>query len=154
MALDEGERKAVDVRESMDSALGILGNAMSEDVRVVRNYSESLPPVVCHPSKLNQALFSVLQNSVQAIETQGVIEVSVSADGGRVEVKIVDDGKGIPEAMLPQLFEISLSQKGDRVGMRLGLPLSKRNVDEMGGELILESTVGKGTTVRIVLPAA
>ena len=88
-----------------------------------------------------------------AIEQQGVIQVIVRADRGRVEVVITDDGRGIPDALRPQLFEIALSRKGTRVGMRLGLPMAKRNVEEIGGELLLDSTEGKGTTVRILLPA-
>ena len=153
VALDEAEQKPLDVRVGVDSALGLLGESIGQRIRVERSYQDPLPDVLCHPAKLNQAFLSVLQNSAQAIEQQGVIQVSVRTHEDRVEIAITDNGRGIPDHLQPQLFEIALRQKGMRVGMRLGLPLTKRNVEEIGGELILDSTEGEGTTVRILLPA-
>jgi two-component system NtrC family sensor kinase len=154
VALDEAERKLFDVRETIDAVLAVLAPSIREGIEVVRSYPESLSSVMGSPAKLNHALLSVLQNSVQAIEVRGEIRITVHDSEDAVEVELADNGRGIPEQMVSEIFEISLTQKKGRVGMRLGLPMSKRSIEEMGGRLTLESVEGQGTTVRVTLPAA
>ena len=77
MALDEAERKLFDLREGIDVALGLLGASLGDRIRVVREYPEALPAVLCSPAKLNRAFLSILQNAVQAIEGNGEIRVTV-----------------------------------------------------------------------------
>ncbi len=84
----------------------------------------------------------------------GVIRVTVGEFNGRIEIELADDGKGIPAIMMPEIFQLGLTRKAGRVGMRLGLPTSKRSIEEMGGQLALESIEREGTTVRMTLPVA
>ena len=154
VGLDEAERKLVDVRRSIDMALGFLGSALGDRLRVIRTYPESLSSVMAHPAKLNQVFLSLLENAAEAVGEQGEIRIRVKEGANAVEVELSDNGRGIPESMLTTLFEFGWTRKGERVGMRLGLPLSKRNTEENGGRITLTSTVGVGTTVRVVLPAA
>ena len=65
-----------------------------------------------------------------------------------------DDGHGIPNEELPSIFEFGFDKRGDRVSMRVGLPRSKQTIDELGGTIEIESTVGAGTSVVVRLPAA
>jgi signal transduction histidine kinase len=154
VALDEADQKLFDVRVSIDGVLAILAPSIDDRIEIVRRYPQSVRPVMGSPAKLNRALMSVVQNSVQAIEIRGVIQINVyeSADG--VEVEVADNGKGIPEANVADIFEIGLTRRKGRVGMRLGLPMSKRSLEEMGGRLTLQSVEGGGTTVRMTLPAS
>ena len=71
-----------------------------------------------------------------------------------IVIELVDDGKGIPASMMPEIFQLGLTRKEGRIGLRLGLPISKRTIEEMGGELVVESIEGKGTTVRMTLPVS
>ncbi|MGH9460683.1 MAG: ATP-binding protein, partial [Vicinamibacteria bacterium] len=73
---------------------------------------------------------------------------------GRIEIDVVDDGKGIPLSKMSEIFELGLTHKEGRVGLRLGLPMSKRCIEELGGQLAVESVEGQGTTVRMRLPLA
>ncbi|HXV64852.1 MAG TPA: HAMP domain-containing sensor histidine kinase [Vicinamibacteria bacterium] len=152
--LDEAERKTMDVREALDVTLALLGPSIEQRIEVRRNYPRSLPHVLCFPAKLNRTFLAVLQNAVQGIEGRGVIRVAVRELVGEIEIELADDGKGIPKTLLPEIFELGLTRKGNRVGLRLGLPLSKRSVEEIGGRLHLESTEGMGTTVLITLPVS
>jgi signal transduction histidine kinase len=154
VGLDEAERKPLDVRKGIDGALSLLGPSVQGRIDVIRDYAETLPEVVCRPAKLNRAFLSVLQNAVQAIEGRGVLRVSVRALDGRIEIDVVDDGKGIPASKMPEIFELGLTRKAGRVGLRLGLPMSKRCIEELGGQLAVESVEGVGTTVRMTLPVA
>ena len=56
---------------------------------------------------------------------------------GRIEIGLADDGKGIPATMMPEIFQLGLTRKAGRIGLRLGLPMSKRSIEEMGGQLTL-----------------
>ena len=154
VGLDEAERKLFDVREGIDGALALLGPSLDDRIEVVRDYAETLPEVLCFPAKLNRAFLCVLQNAVQAIEDRGVIRVTVRELDGQIEIELADDGKGIPAIMMPEIFQLGLTRKAGRVGLRLGLPMSKRSIEEMGGQLALESIEREGTTVRMTLPVA
>jgi signal transduction histidine kinase len=59
---------------------------------------------------------------------------------------------GIPEDRLHEVFDFGFTQKNGRVGLRLGLPMSKLTVDELGGEISIQSVPGQGTSVHLRLP--
>ena len=152
VGLDEAERKPYDVRKSMDIALRLLEYSLGDRVEVKRNYPATLHPVLCYPARLNRVFLNLLQNSIQAIEGTGVIRVSVSEGDEGIEVEITDTGSGISPDRLAEVFKFELAPKGQRVGMRMGLPVSKRSIEEIGGSLSLESRQEEGTTVRVKLP--
>ena len=152
VGLDEAERKPYDVRRSMDIALRLLEHSLGDRVEVKRNYPETLHPVLCYPARLNRVFLNLLQNSIQAIDGTGVIRVSVSEGADGIEVEIADTGSGISPHRMREVFKFELASKGKRVGMRMGLPVSKRSIEEIGGSLSLESREGEGTTARVRLP--
>lgn len=152
-SLDEAEQKPVNVRESLDASIALLGDAMGDRIQVDRRYDEDLPEVRCFPARLNQVLLSVLQNAVHAMDGRGTIRVTATRRPASVALEITDTGRGIPASQLPHLFDVGFTQRAGRVGMQLGLPMSKRHIDEIGGRIDIESTEGDGTTVRIELPS-
>ncbi len=99
-------------------------------------------------------LLSILQNLVlnakEAMEGKGVLKVSVYAEDGSVILKFEDNGPGIPVELLSKIFEPGFSTKPHGTG--LGLTIVKRVVDLYGGQISVDSIVGKGTTVTIMLP--
>ena len=149
--LDQAEFQRLDVHEGLDSAITLLEHRFRDRISVVRN-SGQLPLVYGYPSELNQVYMNVLLNAHQAIEGEGTIEVRTRNEDGRVLVEIEDDGRGIPAHRLRSVFDPSLSLKGARVGLGLGLPLSFNIMRRHGGDLKLTSEPGKGTVVTVVLP--
>jgi two-component system NtrC family sensor kinase len=153
--LDEGERRPLDVREGIDSALTLLSPLFGPSIDVQRSYPDSPPVVVCHPARLNQVFLNLIENAANAIgsDSQGEVRIGVSNGNGRVEIEVADNGRGIEPDRLQSLLEFGFTNKDGRVRMRLGLPGNRRTVEELGGELTIHSQPGRGTTVRIALPA-
>jgi signal transduction histidine kinase len=113
---------------------------------------------------LRQVLSNILQNAVRHTEDRGHVRVDVctpgegSVDPDMIEIVITDDGAGIPRDALPRIFErffrVDASRRRADGGTGLGLSIVKHLVDRMAGNVTAESELGKGTTIRITLPAA
>ena len=150
--LDEAEMKRVDLREGIDNTLTLIHHDLKNRIEVVKAYAD-VPPIVCYPSRLNQVFLNILVNASQAIEGEGRIAIRTFSDGNRVSVAIQDTGHGIPQEDLLQIFDPGFTTKGVGVGTGLGLSICYQIVQDHGGEIRVESTVGEGTTFTIVLPA-
>src|SRR5262249_44547147 len=102
--------------------------------------------------ELKEVLLNVLENARLADAT--TVRVTVAEQNGasapaRVGITVRDDGRGIPADVLPRIFEPHFSTRTS--GSGLGLAISRQLVDGWGGELVVESSEGKGTTVTIAL---
>lgn len=105
---------------------------------------------------LNRALFSwvienLIRNAVDAMEGDGSLNITMTADGGQVHVDVSDSGKGIPQSQHRTVFQPGFTTK--KRGWGLGLSLSKRIIEQYhGGRIFVkQSAPGKGTTFRISL---
>ena len=152
VALDEAEFRAYDVREGIDSAVTLLSPTCGDGVRITKRYPEQAPRVDCNPARLNQVFVNLLQNAADALAGEGSIDIQVARRHGEVTIEFSDDGPGIPVDRLGELFEFGFTQKAGRIGLRLGLPSSKRLLQDMGGQISIDSQPGHGTQVRVVIP--
>jgi len=108
---------------------------------------------VGHHDRLEHVLSHVVQNAIDAIDADGHIRVSLEHDGANAVVEVVDDGIGMSPAFVQQrLFKPFQTTK--ETGMGIGVYESHQYVTSLGGQMIVESTPGAGTRVRIVLPRA
>jgi two-component system nitrogen regulation sensor histidine kinase NtrY len=107
-------------------------------------------PVVADKEELRRVFINVLRNSVQAIVGEGKINVTTRLNDGEISIVIADTGRGIPDEIKGRLFEPNFSTKSE--GMGLGLAISKQTITDLKGRIEIESTVGKGTQVRITIP--
>lgn len=149
---------AVDVQKVLESSLRMAWNEIRHRARLIKDYG-SVPLVEGSESRLGQVFLNLIVNAAQAIaegNAQGnAIRIVTSVDQtGRIVVAITDTGKGIAAQDLKHLFRPFYTTKGPGVGTGLGLAISHRIVTGLGGEIQVESEVGKGTTFRVVLPAA
>jgi signal transduction histidine kinase len=152
--LDEAERKPADLHEGLDSTLTLVAHLLRERISVVRDYG-SLPQVDCYPNQLNQVFLNILVNAAQAIEGKGEIRLCTRLLPGAVEqacVEISDSGAGIPPEILKRIFDPGFTTKGVGVGTGLGLAICYRIVANHKGRIEVDSSPGKGTTFRILLP--
>jgi signal transduction histidine kinase len=103
---------------------------------------------------LEQLFLNLLQNAAQALDTGGraSLNVELADEGDTVVVSIGDDGPGMTDEVLDQIFEPLFSTRPDGTG--LGLTIARRIATAHGGELTLESAPGSGTVVRVSLPLA
>jgi signal transduction histidine kinase len=88
-------------------------------------------------------------NAIQAMPDGGSLNVSLRPNNSRLEIEFADTGVGIAPEALEQIFEPYYSTKDTGIG--LGLPLTKKIVEEHGGQIEVESAPGKGTTFRVTL---
>jgi signal transduction histidine kinase len=120
-------------------------------VRVERTFAPTLPPVFGDAVQLHGVVWNVVDNAISAMDGRGTLRVSAAAADPFVELAVEDTGRGIPEEVRAQLFKPFFSTKPGGTG--LGLSIVKRIVTRHGGEVKVQSEVGRGTRVTISLPA-
>ncbi|HSW04477.1 ATP-binding protein [Aquabacterium sp.] len=143
-----------DLHKGIDSTLNIVNNEIKYKAEVVKAYGV-LPEVECLPSELNQVFMNLLVNAAHAVSKErGTITIrsGLSADGSQVWVDIEDDGCGIPKENLSRVFDPFFTTKPVGKGTGLGLSLSYGIVKKHGGQLDVDSEVGRGTRFRVSLP--
>lgn len=154
--LDEAEFKEADLNAALQSTLEILGHEIKKNAIALRTHFGELPPVLCHPGKVNQVFLNVVMNAIQASEPGGAIDVSTRRDatmsGGGVAIEVKDNGCGIKPEHLPHIFDPFFTTKPVGQGTGLGLSVSYGIIRDHGGAIEVESEVGRGTLFRIRLP--
>ena len=148
--LDRAQRQPVDLAACVGDAARLVEPRASEGVTL----SVNVPPglvVDGDAARLSQAFTTVLRNAAEAIDGTGAVRVSASADGESVIVSVRDDGRGMAENQVAELFRIEFAS-GQRVRARFGLAACQSVIHGHGGEIEVESRVGAGTEVRIRLP--
>ncbi len=146
-----------DVKRALETSLNMAMPQLKHRAKVVRDVRE-LPSVRGNESRLGQVFLNLLLNAAQAISEgaagENTIEVRAWTELGGVVVEVRDTGEGIPPENLERIFDPFFSTKPVGVGTGLGLAISHGIITAMQGELMVESTVGKGTCFRVRLPAA
>ncbi|HEY7954719.1 MAG TPA: ATP-binding protein [Polyangia bacterium] len=151
--LDEAEVQAVDLHEGLESTLVLIAHLLKGGIRLERRYGE-LPRVECHSNQVNQVFMNLLVNACQAMGDKGTITLTTRAmnRGEEVEVTIADTGAGIPRDRLERIFDPGFTTKGAPLGTGLGLSIVFQIVEGHGGEIRVESEVGRGTAFTLRLP--
>jgi PAS domain S-box-containing protein len=169
--LDEAAMKDVDIHEGIESTLLILQNKIKAtsdrpEIEIRRQYS-SLPEVYCYAGQLNQVFMNLLANAIDALDEvcvkqhragitgyQPCITIATNLlENNKVEVKIQDNGTGIPASIKSRLFDPFFTTKSVGQGTGLGLSISYQIiVDKHKGQIICDSAIDQGTTFTITLP--
>ncbi|MDB4942645.1 MAG: Sensory box histidine kinase/response regulator [Labilithrix sp.] len=154
---DEETVNAADVRQIIDSSLRMAAVTLRNRATVSRTFDD-VPQVFASESRLGQVFLNLVVNAAQALP-EGTpqdhrIDISVSYEDPMVTVTIADTGSGIPEDVLPRIFDPFFTTKPVGQGTGLGLSICKRIVVQLGGDISVESQVGKGTTFTVRIPRA
>ncbi|WP_361344416.1 ATP-binding protein, partial [Streptomyces sp. NPDC021562] len=114
---------------------------------------DSIPMIFCEENRLKQVFLNLLQNSIEAMPNGGIIAITVKMiEGEQISIQIADQGMGIEEERLATLGEPFYTTKEKGTG--LGLMTCYKIIEEgHRGHMSIESTVGKGTNVQIILPS-
>jgi signal transduction histidine kinase/CheY-like chemotaxis protein len=153
---DEERRGPVDVKRVLESSLRMAWNEIRHRARLVKEYAD-VPPVEANDARLGQVFLNLIVNAAQAIREghaeQNVIRVSTKIDepSGRVAVEIRDTGSGIAPENVARVFDAFFTTKPVGVGTGLGLSICHRIVTALGGEIQVESQLGKGTAFTVLL---
>jgi signal transduction histidine kinase len=150
--VDRAELDRVDLHQGLESTLELLRHQYEGRIEIVREYGK-LPLVECYPNQLNQVFMNILVNACQAIQGAGTISLRTRTAGdANVAIEIRDTGTGMAPEDLRQIFEPGFTTKGSRMGMGMGLLISRQIVQRHRGRIDVESTLGEGTAFTIVLP--
>ncbi len=126
--------------------------------RIVSRVPDNLPPLRADHDKLEEVFINLVGNAVKYSPGGGEIEVSAVVEGDVVRFAVSDQGLGIPEEQLPQMFDKFKRVRGeDRLrvpGTGLGLYLCKQMIEGQGGCIWVESVAGKGSTFFFTVPIA
>jgi PAS domain S-box-containing protein len=148
----------IDVRDVLDSAINLVWHETPCPCQLFRSY-ERVPLVKANTAKLTQVFLCLLSNAVYAIPegdpSENEIHVSLRCDPDqRVAIAIRNTGPGMAPDVLRHVFDPFFTTKSPDRGRGLGLAISQKLVADLGGELRVESDPEKGSTFRVVLPAA
>jgi PAS domain S-box-containing protein len=149
--LDEAEQKVADLHEGLNSTLTLVQHELKNRIRLVKEYGD-IPPIHCHPNKINQVFMNLLVNAAQAINGEGVITIRTFREGDIVNVQFSDTGAGIRPDNLSRIFDPGFTTKGVGVGTGLGLSIVFQIIHDHGGSIDVDSEVGKGSTFTLRLP--
>ncbi|MDQ1392303.1 MAG: two-component system, OmpR family, sensor histidine kinase KdpD [Acidimicrobiaceae bacterium] len=144
--------RPVGLEEVVASALASLSAAAVVEVDV----AETLPRVLVDPALLERAVANIIANAVGFSPDGQPVKVEAAAVAGRVDLRVVDRGRGIPVTDRDRVLE-PFQRLGDNpngAGVGLGLAVANGFVTAMGGELIIEDTPGGGATLILSLPEA
>lgn len=131
----------------------VAEHARGQQVEVVVQPDPNLPKMMVDSMGLRRCLLNLVGNAIDACaESKGKVSICTEAgDGEFFNIRIADTGSGMSPETLSKLFTVFFSTKGNK-GTGLGLPVSKKIIEEHGGRLEVGSAVNKGTTFTIVLP--
>ena len=156
------ERKTeADINRAIENTITVARNEWKYRADIVRDLAPDLPMVPCLLGELNQVMLNLIVNAVHAIsaalgedaEAKGTITISTRLNGPHVEIRVADNGTGIPEAVRDRIFDPFFTTKEVGQGTGQGLAVSRSViVDKHGGQLTFETEIGKGTTFFIRLP--
>ncbi len=159
--LDEAELKTVDLCAGLESTLGLLqhrtvGDATRPAIQILKEYGE-IPLVTCYAGQLNQVFFNLFNNAIDALQKQPVkplpiISISTQPLGDTVQIRIADNGHGVPTAIKDRIFEPFFTTKPVGDGTGLGLSVSYTILKRHGGIIRCHSHVGVSTEMIIELP--
>jgi CheY-like chemotaxis protein len=149
---------AVDVRAEIEAAAGIARGQVAPRARLVLDVAPGLPRVVAGAHELGQVVLNLLVNSAQAIPEgapeRNEVRVSARAAGDRVRIEVSDTGAGMAPEVSARIFDAFFTTKQVGGGLGLGLSICHGIVTRAGGTIEVHSEPGRGTRVRVELPAA
>jgi len=146
-----GERRAVDLHETLREVGALLGGAAGSHIRIHYEFDGDKGLVGGNPGQLHQMLLNLAMNACEAMPGDGDLVFATRPRDEELVVEIRDTGRGIPIEYRERIFEPSFTTKPGK-GAGMGLAIVHAIVDGHGGRVEVESEPGQGTTVRLRLP--
>jgi signal transduction histidine kinase len=144
---------SVPYEEILAKVLPLMSDRLAEQrIQVVQTINDNLPPLWVDQELLRNCILNFINNAAQAMDDGGQLQLgaSLDSDSRRVRLTFADQGKGIQPDDIAKIFQPYFTTKD--VGIGLGLAITERIIKEHGGEIIVESSPGLGTTFTVVLP--
>ncbi len=146
--------EVINLNDVVKEVLGFLEKeTLFRDVNIKQHLTENLPRIKSNRSRLQQVFLNITNNAIDALDTGGSIEIITDLkDADTVRAIIKDNGHGIDAATLKHIFDPFFTTKHKKKGTGLGLFISYGIIKKLGGQILVESEINKGTTFSIELP--
>ncbi|BAL26583.1 sensor histidine kinase [Azoarcus sp. KH32C] len=149
--LDRAAIADANLNGSLHTVTYIARTVLPKHVELVEELGD-IPPVECNPSQLNQVFLNLINNAAQAIDGRGTVTVRSEATKDGVRIEVEDTGRGIPDDVLPHIFDLYYTTKPAGEGTGLGLAIARDIVTRHGGDISVRTQPGAGTTFTVTLP--
>jgi len=146
--------RRVDMNEAISAAIQVAKRSLRSDNIEIRQNAAPVSSILAKPEEIQQVLFNIIRNGIQACDEKGVITIETSEQNDYVSVRISDSGPGIPADVEKKIFDPFFTTKGPDAGDGLGLYIVQQIILKYGGKIDLVSDSGNGTTFDIRLPIA
>ncbi|MBY0371815.1 hypothetical protein K2X33_14115 [bacterium] len=149
----EVKREKISLYTPLKECLTLIDHELKRaGIEVKENWDPELPLVLANKVEIGQVFLNLLINAQHAMETTGgTIEIRSRTQGKEIVVEVADTGCGIAPEHLKRLFEPLFTTKGER-GTGIGLSVCRKIIANHSGRIEVESTLGKGSCFRLVLP--
>ena len=153
-ARSEVKYEKVAFKNIIDDTFDHLKFASPDGKEVKRNINVDSKAFKSDPWRIKVIMNNLISNAIRYRNGKSpVIDVDVKVKNGNANIVVKDNGRGIPKEHLDKVCNMFYRATDDGAGSGLGLYIVKEAVDKLGGDLTIESEVGKGTTVTVSLPA-
>lgn len=157
LGLAREKKQLLDFNTLLEETVAILeAELKNRGVRVLKSFTPGLPELFLDATALRQVLINLILNAKEAMKEGGQLSLKTylreEKDGAYLVVEVGDTGTGIAPEAMDKIFLPSYSSK--EKGSGLGLYISKRIVEEMGGRIEVESRLGKGSRFKVLLPSS
>lgn len=147
------ERCPTQVNDVIQSAIGIAKyDPRGKEVYVKAFLDPEIPPIVLVPDQLLQVCLNIILNAFDAMGSGGELIITSKQVEKRIEISFRDNGPGMSEEIMEHVFEPFFTTKEAGKGTGLGLSVSYGIIKNFGGEILIKSRLGEGTTFTVVLP--
>jgi len=149
----EPRQDDVDVNETIKQTISLLENhARINNIEIKTMFQPDLPIIASDQSQLQQIFLNILSNAIDAIGKDGWIEIESSSSNTIIDVRITDNGPGIPEDRQKKVFDPFFTTKQTGKGTGLGLWVTYSIIEKLGGSIFLKSQIGEGSTFTVQIP--
>ncbi|MCI0638176.1 MAG: CHASE domain-containing protein [Gemmataceae bacterium] len=148
----ESERKECDLNQGIEATLNLVASQAHNRQVTLSTELTPVPLLTCSPAKLNQVVYNLLINAIDACKPGERVSVRTMHGPRGVELHVHDTGTGIDPTIRAKIFDPFFTTKPVGQGTGLGLSVSYSIVRDHGGDILVESTPGKGSHFTVVLP--
>ncbi|MBW1702413.1 MAG: sensor histidine kinase [Deltaproteobacteria bacterium] len=143
----------VDINGTLNRTIDMLENyARTNNIDIQTDLDKDIPIIASDEAQLQQVFMNLISNSIDAIGKDGLIKVESRRIDENINIAIKDDGPGIPHDQLKKVFDPFFTTKHTGKGTGLGLWICYSIIEKLGGNISLDSKVGKGTGFTISIP--
>ncbi len=146
------ELQPTDIHNDLENTLTLLGHKLRDkNITVKKTFAENFPQVTANVGELNQVWTNLIDNAIYALDKNGELSIETAANDKQVNIKIIDNGTGIPPDILSRIFDPFFTTKKVGEGTGIGLDLVNRIIKNHNGEIKVNSKPGR-TEFSICIP--